>query len=55
MPKKKLIKLLSPTTMQAVKNQYSYVKTKSFRRNAGKFVRMPLKECDQFEFGSNDY
>lgn len=43
------------TMLRAVKQQISYENTDSYRKHEGEFLRLPLDECDQFEFKSDDY
>lgn len=40
--------------LQAVKHQLSFLNTKSYRKNGGKFFKIPLKKCDQIDF-ENDF
>lgn len=39
----------------AMKNQLAYENTASYRQHGGQFVHIPIKECDQYEFKSDDY
>lgn len=43
------------TMIRAVREQISYVNTTSYRKNGGKFLRLPLIECDKFEYMSDEY
>lgn len=43
------------TMLRAVKQQISFTDTNAYRKHEGEFLRIPLKECDQFEFKSDDY
>lgn len=42
-------------TVRALKQQISFVETPSYRKHGGQFIHIPIKECDQFEFRSDDY
>lgn len=41
--------------LQAMKDQVSFENTKAYRENHGEFIRIPIEECDQFTFKSDDY
>lgn len=41
--------------LRAVKQQISYVDTNSYRSKGAEFIHIPLKECDLYEFKSDDY
>lgn len=43
------------TMIDALKDQASYVNTKSYRNNGGKLIRFPLEECDKFKYMSDKY
>lgn len=43
------------TMLCAVKQQISYEKTETYRKHEGEFLKLPLDECDKFEFKSDDY
>lgn len=43
------------TMLRAVKQQISYENTDTYRKHEGEFLRIPLDECDKFEFKSDDY
>lgn len=43
------------TMLRAVKHQISYEKTETYRKHEGEFLRLPLKECDKYEFKSDKY
>lgn len=43
------------TMLRAVKQQISYENTDTYRKHEGEFLRLPLDECDKFEFKSDDY
>lgn len=41
--------------IRAIKNQILNLNTKSYRENGAELVRMPLDECDQHKYLSDDY
>ncbi|XP_031636392.1 glucose dehydrogenase [FAD, quinone]-like [Contarinia nasturtii] len=43
------------TMLRAVKQQISLENTQSYRKHEGEFLKLPLTECDEFEFKSDDY
>lgn len=43
------------TMLRAVKQQISFENTDTYRKHEGEFLKLPLKECDKFEFKSDDY
>lgn len=43
------------TMVRAVQYQYSFHKTKAFKKYGGKYIRFPLEKCDRFDFSSEDY
>lgn len=43
------------TMLRAVKQQISFENTNTYRQHGGEFLKLPLKECDKFEFKSDDY
>lgn len=43
------------TMIRAIKDQISNLNTKSYRENNAKLVRMPLDECEQYKYLSDDY
>lgn len=43
------------TMLRAVKQQIGFEDTDTYRKHEGEFLRIPLKNCDQFEFKSDDY
>lgn len=43
------------TMLRAVKQQISYENTDTYRKHEGEFLKLPLNECDQFEFKSDNY
>lgn len=43
------------TMLRAVKQQISYEQTETYHKHEGEFIKLPLKECDKFEFKSDDY
>lgn len=42
-------------SLQAMKQQLAFEKTKSYQKNGGKFIHIPIEECDRHEFRSDDY
>lgn len=43
------------TMLRAVKQQISFENTDIYRKHEGEFLKLPLKECDKFEFKSDNY
>lgn len=43
------------TILNGVKYQYNQVNSVAFKEHDGSFVRLPLKECDQFKIPSDKY
>ena len=43
------------TMMQALKRQAAFENTKSFRKQKGKLIRLPLPFCDHLKYRSDDY
>lgn len=43
------------TMLRAVKQQISFTETNAYRKLNGDFLKLPLKECDNFEFKSDKY
>lgn len=43
------------TMLRFIKRQLRFEETKSFRKHNGKFVRLPLPECDKLTYKSDDY
>ena len=43
------------TTLDGVKYQYSQINTNAFKQNEGAFIRLPLPECDELPFASDNY
>lgn len=43
------------TMVRATKQQMTLTKTAAFRKNMGIFVRLPLSECDELDYISNEY
>lgn len=43
------------TMIRAVKELVSFEKTKAFRKYGGKFIKLPLPACDEYEFRSKNY
>lgn len=43
------------TMLRAVKQQISFESTDTYRKHEGEFLKLPLSECDKFEFKSDDY
>lgn len=43
------------TMLRALKQQISFTDTETYRKHEGEFLRIPLKECDKYEFKSDDY
>ncbi|XP_031620571.1 glucose dehydrogenase [FAD, quinone]-like, partial [Contarinia nasturtii] len=41
--------------VRAVKEQVSYVDTDAYQLLNLEFIKLPIKECDQYEYGSNEY
>lgn len=41
--------------LRGVKHQISFEQTETYRKHEGEFLKLPLNECDQFEFRSDDY
>lgn len=39
----------------AMKNQLAYENTAAYRQRGGQFIHIPIEECDQYEFKSDDY
>lgn len=43
------------TLVQAMKRQLTFENTTSYRKNGGKFIHIPIDECDRHNFRSNEY
>lgn len=43
------------TMIKAIRHQISYTNSKSYSGKHGKFIRLPLPECDVHEFDSEEY
>lgn len=43
------------TMLRAIKQQLSFVTTKSYKTHGAKFINIPFKGCEQFTFESDDY
>lgn len=43
------------TMIKAVREQVSYVNSKSFRQNDGQFIHLPIGECAAMEFDTDEY
>lgn len=43
------------TLLRGVKQQIALTETETYRKHEGEFLQVPLPECDQYEFKSDDY
>lgn len=41
--------------IEAIRNQIAYEKSKSYLAKNGKFIVLPLKDCDDIEYDTDEY
>lgn len=43
------------TLVRGVKYQYDFIKTQSFAKHEGNFIRLPIEDCDRFDVDTDEY